>query len=56
MSIFLSMITKFFSDIFSAVIIDALKTPAETFEIIEEKGVFEYDSEINDILNDFSDL
>lgn len=56
MSIFLSMITKFFSDIFSSVLIDALKTPAETFEIIEEKGGLEYDSEINDILDNFSDL
>ena len=43
MQIFLGFLAKFFSDIFTGVITDALKTPAEEIEIDDTGGVLDFE-------------
>ena len=47
---------KFFSDIFSNVIKDQLNSAGVTYEIQNEVGEIELDSDINDLLDEFGDL
>ena len=53
MEMILGMLSKFFADIFSTVIIEQLKTPGETFEVLDETGTIEHSNDIDDILSRF---
>ena len=56
MSAIISIIMGFIGKIFTDIFIEQLKTPAESFEIIDEVGTIEIDSDIDEIINDFKEL
>ena len=56
MSAILGMISSLIANIFSTVILDQLKTEAETYEILDETGTLEHSNSIDDILTEFDGL
>lgn len=56
MEIIISLVLKFFGDIFSNVINEQLTTMGETYDVENEKGIIEIDVQLDDLLDQFSGI